>query len=138
MIWVVVIGAILFILFRFLNDYNKDNYDLRGQALNEKFKVIVNMINTVAFNGQGIVTQRDKREFNLYREKENQIINFIYSTGNLTITWKYKYFQKEVIHERTFYDVRNLSLFEQQEIGEIMIEEMGQVVAKHKNNVLNL
>ena len=137
MIWVIVIGVILFFLFRFLNDYNKDNYDLSGQTLSEKFKIIVNMLNKFAFNGQGKITKHDKREFNLYRDKENQIIHFIYGTGNLTIIWKYKYFHKEVVHERTFYDVRNLSLFEQQEIGETMIEEMKQVVAKHKNDVLN-
>ena len=42
---------------------------------------------------------------------QNQIIKFQYSTGHLTITWKYKYFQKEIVHERQFNDVRNLLLF---------------------------
>ena len=77
-----------------------------------------------------------KREFNLYEDGQNQIIKFQYSTGHLTITWKYKYFQKEIVHERQFNDVRNLSLFDQQKIGEQMINEMAIVVERHKNNVI--
>ena len=94
------------------------------------------MINEAAFNGDGSVTTLDKREFNLYEDGQNQIIKFQYSTGHLTITWKYKYFQKEIVHERQFNDVRNLSLFEQQKIGEQMIREMAVVVERHKNNVI--
>ena len=94
------------------------------------------MINDSAFNGDGSVTSLDKREFNLYEDGHNQIIKFQYSTGHLTITWKYKYFQKEIVHERQFNDVRNLSLFDQQKIGEQMIKEMATVVERHKNNVI--
>ena len=41
----------------------------------------------------------------------NQMIEFLYSQGVLAITWKYKYYQKELIHKRSFLNVRNLSLF---------------------------
>ncbi len=136
MIWTIVIVIIGYILIRFFISLSKDNDDLQGRTLDDKFNVIVNMINDAAFNGRGSVTTLDKREFNLYEEGQNQIIKFQYSTGHLTITWKYKYFQKEVVHERQFNDVRNLSLFEQQKIGEQMIKEMAIVVERHKNNVI--
>lgn len=136
MIWVIVIGIIGFILFRFFSDLNKDNYDLQGQSLAEKFSVITAAINDAAYNGRGQVTTLDKRSFNLYEDGQNQIINFQYGTGHLTITWKYKYFQKEVVHERQFNNVRNLSIFEQQKIADRMIMEMSQVVENHKNNVI--
>jgi hypothetical protein len=135
MIWVIGIGIIVFILFRFFNDLNKDNYDLQGQSLAEKFMYTVESLNDAAYNGQGSITTLNKRSFNLYEDGSNQIIHFTYSTGHLIITWKYKYFQKEVIHEKQFNDVRNLSLFEQQKIAEIMIKEMGVVIANHQNNV---
>jgi hypothetical protein len=109
---------------------------LQGRTLDDKFNVIVNMINDAAFDGGGSVTTLDKREFNLYEDGQNQIIKFQFSTGHLTITWKYKYFQKEIVHERQFNDVRNLSLFDQQKIGEQMIKEMAIVVERHKNNVI--
>lgn len=136
MVWTIVIAIIGIILFRFFTSLSKDNDDLQGRTLAEKFNVIVNMINEAAFNGDGSVTTLDKREFNLYEDGQNQIIKFQYSTGHLTITWKYKYFQKEIVHERQFNDVRNLSLFEQQKIGEQMIREMAVVVERHKNNVI--
>ncbi len=119
----------------FFKDVSKDNADLQGQILNEKFKVIVAMVNQVAFQGLGKVNTIDKWEFNLYKQGENQIIHFFYGTGHLTITWKYKYFQKEVEHKRVFNNVRNLSIFEQEKIGRTMIEEMLHVVEKHQRDL---
>lgn len=113
MVWTIVIAIIGIILIRFFSSLSKDNDDLQGRTLSEKFNVIVSMINEAAFNGGGSVTTLDKREFNLYEDGQNQIIKFQYSTGHLTITWKYKYFQKEIVHERQFNEVRNLSLFDQ-------------------------
>ncbi len=136
MIWIIVIAIIGYFLIRFIIDLNKDNYDLQSQTLSEKFQFLVDRLNEAAFNGMGTVTILDKRSFNLYQTGQNQIINFMYSTGHLTITWKYKYFQKEVVHEKQFNNVRNLSIFEQQRIAEIMISEMAVVISNHKNNVL--
>ena len=136
MFWTILIVIVGYILIRFFISLSKDNDDLQGLTLYDKFYVIANMINEAAFNGQGSVNTLDKREFNLYEEGQNQIIKFQYSTGHLTIIWKYKYFQKEVVHERQFNDVRNLSLFEQKKIGEQMISEMAIVVKRHKNNVI--
>lgn len=136
MIWTIVILIIAYILINFFISLSKDNDDLQGRTLNDKFYIIVNMINDAAFNGRGSVTTIDKREFNLYEEGQNQIVKFQYSTGHLTITWKFKYFQKEVVHKRQFDNVRNLSLFEQQKIGNQMIAEMTHIVERHKNNVI--
>lgn len=136
MIWIFVIIIVGFILFKFLSDLDKDNSDLGGKLLDEKFKVIVNAINNAAFEGQGEINKIDKRSFNVYQRNSNQIINFHYSTGTLSISWKYKYYQKEVVHKRDFNDVRNLSLFEQQKIADKMIDDMGIVVENHKNNVM--
>ncbi len=136
MFWIIGIGIIGYILFRFFSDLNKDNYDLQYMTLEKKFQVIVNSINEFAYRGQGTITTVDKRRFNLYQEGQNQIIHFQYGTGHLIIIWKYKYFQKEIVHERQFDDVRNLSLFEQQKIADIMIKEMKQIVQNHKNSVM--
>ncbi|MDC1188609.1 hypothetical protein N8089_02335 [Flavobacteriales bacterium] len=138
MIWTFVIIVVGIIAVKFFISFNKDNDDLQGKKLDEKFGVIVNMINEAAFDGQGSITTFSKREFNLYRNGENQIINFSYGTGHLTINWKYKYFQKEIVHEKQFTDVRNLSLFEQEKIGRQIISEMTIIVEKHKNNVLDI
>ena len=135
MIWAIIIGVIFITLFRFLTDLNKDNYDLQGQSLAEKFKFIVEYLNEAAFQSNGRVVYIDKRSFNLWKDGSNQIILFNYGTGHLTITWNYKYFQKEVVHERVFKNVRNLSLFEQQKIATLMINEMQVVVLDHQRKV---
>lgn len=93
MLWTLILGFLGLLLFRFFISYSKDNDDLQDQPLDKKFNIIINMINDVAFNGKGSVTTLSKREFNLYQEGENQLIKFQYSTGILTITWRYKYFQ---------------------------------------------
>ncbi len=133
---VIIIIIVVIILFRFISALNKDNYDLQGQSLAEKFKFTVEMLNEAVFNGQGEIHIHDKKSFNIYQKGHNQIIHFIYGTGHLTIIWKYKYFQKEVVHEKQFSYVRNLSLFEQQKIAETMINEMAIVIANHQNNVI--
>ena len=135
MIWVLIIAVVGFILFKFLYDLNKDKYDLEGKTLEEKFKVVVNAINNAAYDGNGKVTRLDKRSFNLYQSGSNQIVNFQYSTGTLTITWNFKYYQKEVVHKKDFHEARNLSVFEQQRIADRMIEEMVEVVEEHKMKV---
>jgi hypothetical protein len=140
MIWVILIAVIAIIgviLIMFFISLQKDNEDLQTQSLDQKYFEIVKMINNAAFNGNGSVTILSKREFNLYKHGENQIIQFLYSTGKLTIIWKYKYFHKEVVHERTFGKVRNLSVFEQKALGENLLKEMDTVIERHKQDVLS-
>ena len=131
MTWIIVIGIILFILFKFFLDVKKDDTEL-SIGLDTKFKIIVEEINDAAYKGAGTVKYVDQREFSLYKQGSKQIIFFHYGTGILTITWRYKYFQKEIVHERSFNDVINLSVFEQQNIAISMIKEMVKVIENHQ------
>src|SRR5574337_484042 len=135
-IWVIVIAIAVYVLYKFFSALNKDNYDLQSQTLSEKFRVATNLLNQSAFGGKGIITPLDKRSFNIYKEDANQIINFTYGTGILTITWKYKYFQKEVVHKKQFNDVRNISIFTQQKMAEAMISEMHGIILRHQKSVM--
>ena len=133
MIWTIIGVIVAYFLIKFLMSLNND--DLTDQSLSEKFAIIVNMINKVGFNGNAEIITIDKREFYLFKEGHNQQVLFMYSTGSLTITWKYKYFQKEIVHEKHFDNVRNLSIFEQTSRANQMINEMELVVSKHKNDI---
>jgi len=134
--WFIVFVLIGGILYMFFSDLNKDNQELQHQRLSEKFSYLVEAINMAAYNGQGQVNEVDKRRFNLYQSGQNQIIMFDYSTGHLTITWKYKYFQKEVVHEKRFANVRNISLIQQENMAETMINEMSTIIDAHQKNVM--
>ncbi len=136
MIWTIIAVIIIFFVGKMVVSYQKDNVDLREKPLREKFYVLINRLNEYAFNNGGVITNIDKRECNLYKEGANQIIIFLYSQGTLNITWKYKYFQKEVVHKRSFLNMRNLSLFEQRKMADSLISEMEKVVGEHKEKVL--
>jgi hypothetical protein len=139
MVWIIVILLIVIVLLvKFSSSLNEDNSELGFQTLQEKFSVIVSVLNENAYDGGGAITTLNKRSFNLYSDGSNQIINFNYSTGHLTITWKFKYYQKEIVHKRDFNDVRNLSVFEQEKIANKMIEEMNIVIKRHKQNVFSI
>ena len=135
MIWIIVTSVVGFILYKFFSDLGKDKQVLR-EGLDKKFEIIVNNINDIAFQGLGTVKYTDQRSFNLYKSPSNQIIFFHFGTGILTITWRYKYFQKEVVYERSFKNTRNLSVFEQQKIAEMIAMEILQVIENHQINVL--
>ncbi len=138
MYWIIIIIILIIgYLISFFLGLNKDNQELRKLPLDKKFSIIVGIINNTFFDGVGVITKIDSREFNLYEEGRNQIIKFHYSTGHLTIIWRYKYYQKEIVYERQFNNVRNLSIFEQQEIGEEMISQMLIVIENHKKNVMS-
>jgi len=135
---IIVVIAIILIgsLLLFQTSLSKDNEELNNQPLEEKFFTIVKILNKSAFSDKGEITKLNKRSFNLYGNGENQIINFHYSTGSLTITWKYKYYQKEIIHKKTYNNMRNLSIFEQGEVANKFVEEMNKVIINHKKNVM--
>ena len=136
MTWVIIICIVIAIfLGRFIVELIKDNKDLQDTSLPEKFKLVVDIINDSAFNGNGVIKVVNKRRFTLYQHGENQIIIFEYSTGNLNIQWRYKYLQQEVVHERLFDDARNYGIIEQERIASHIVEEMHVIIVKHINSI---
>lgn len=138
--WIIAIIVTILIVFvgNIILNTQKDKEDLVGKTLEEKFNVIVNSINNEAFDGEGDITYIDKNHFNLYPETSNQIVEFLYSQGMLSITWKYKYLQKEMVYRRNLNDVRNLSLLEQSKIANAIIGEMNLKIQDHKNSVWSI
>lgn len=135
--WIILIIVSILIVFvgKVILNTQKDKEDLLGKSVEEKFNVIVNSINRAAFNGEGEITYIGKNHFNLYPDTSNQIVDFMYSQGMLSIIWKYKYLQKEMVYTRNLTNVRNLSLLEQSKIAHAIIGEMNQKIQEHKNSV---
>lgn len=138
MMWFLIALGIGFVVYRYFSSMQQDSHELDNQSLSEKFRVIIDELNASAFNGKGSVTVHDKRNFNLYEDGQNQIIHFQYSTGILSVNWKYKYYQKEIEYKKDFNNVRNISIFEQKDIAEQIIKEVEVIISKHKSEVLGL
>jgi len=137
MIWI-ILGVVVISLILFTGKFNKDSNDLEHKKLHEKFEYIVTNLNQYAFNGEGEVYEINMRTFNLGATGSNQMITFEYGGGGLTIIWKYKYYQKEVVDKKYFPNVRNLSVFEQEKISQLMIMRMEKVIAQHKDDVMEV
>ena len=93
-----VIGTVVvYILFKFFSSLSEDSSELTRVPMPEKFETIIHLLNNSFFNGEGKINVLDKRTLNIYKENDNKIVFLDYSTGHLTLTMKYKWFQKETI-----------------------------------------
>ena len=139
MIWIVIIGVVVFAIFKILiafnKDLKKDSLDLNGIELSKKFSIIVDLLNEVAFHNKGTVIKVDNKEFKLYGEGQNKIIYFLYAAGHLTVTWKYKYLHKEVVYKKALHNARNISDEEQENFCKNLVLEMSDVIKKHQKKV---
>lgn len=133
----IIIGILIvgYIIYRFRADMKKDGKILNAIKLDLHFKELVEILNNRVFNGEGEVTKIDKREFNLYQDGQNTIINFIYNSGILTITWKYKYLQKEVIHTKRYNNAINISKPDHRKIAENLVNEMDIIINNHQKKI---
>lgn len=140
MFWAILLAIVAFVIIKmtvsFFGGLSQDNRELSSVPAPSKFHYLVEDLNNYAFDGQASVHQYDKRSFALLNNT-NQMIVFQYSTGNLEIVWRYKYYQQEVSHRKLFADCRNITTDEQHRIAQAMISEMESVVERHKQNVMS-
>ena len=138
LIFLLVIFVLALIFVPFTRQLVKDKEELSRNPINKKFEILVGVINDVMLEGKGEVTlfDDDPRLMNLMSDdKRNMLIQFYYSTGNLSITLKYKFLQKELVYEKQFSGLRNLSAFMQRDIANEFIEICGRKIAEHQQNV---
>jgi len=116
----------------------KDKLELRQNPINKKFELLVSIINDAMLGGKGEITlfDDDPRLMNLMSDdRRNLLIEFYYSTGNLTITLNYKYFQKELVHKEVYPNVRNITIFGQKDIANSFIEVCNKKIFEHQQKV---
>lgn len=138
LIFLLVIFVLALIFVPFTRQLVKDKEELSRNPINKKFEILVGVINDVMLDGKGEVTlfDDDPRLMNLMSDdKRNMLIQFYYSTGNLSITLKYKFLQKELVYEKQFSGLRNLSAFMQRDIANEFIEICGRKIAEQQQNV---
>lgn len=113
----------------------KDKIELKETPINKKFELLVSIINDTMLGGLGEITlfENNPRMMNLMSESQrNMLIQFYYSTGNLTIILNYKYFQKELVHKELYSNVRNITIFRQKDIANSFIEIAFRKIREHQ------
>ena len=138
LIFFLVVFVLALIFVPFTRQLVKDKEELSRNPINKKFEILVGVINDIMLDGKGEVTlfEDEPRLMNLMsEERRNMLIQFYYSTGNLTITLNYKFFQKELVYKKQFSGLRNLSAFMQHDIANEFIEVCNKKISEHQQNV---
>ena len=92
LIFLLVIFVLALIFVPFTRQLVKDKEELSRNPINKKFEILVGVINDIMLDGKGEITlfDDDPRLMNLMSEdKRNMLIQFHYSTGDLTIILNY-------------------------------------------------
>lgn len=134
MIYIIIIIALVVII-AFVRSLAEDNEEFSNQSVTEKFKPLINDLNNKVYGGGAETTILSKRSFNLYKKPSNEIIQFLYSSGGLTVKWSYKYFQKEMIKTKVLANARNISVFDQLAFSEKLISFMNGEKMKFQTSI---
>ena len=134
-----IILVLALIILPFTKALMKDKQDLRERPIEVRFKVLIDEINKAILDGKGKTVypeENDKRWLNLHSDnKANYLIQFNYSTGNLTIYLNYLYLHKELNANVPFYNVRNVDAFTQKRMANEFIQKMRVAIAKHQETI---
>ena len=133
MLWIILIAIIGMSIIGFMRGMNKDNEDLQGQTLSEKFSVMVDLINQEIFNGMGHVEEHGKRDFTLYAPGVPHTLYFLYGAGNLRVEWRAVLFGQKHIVSKEFHNPRNVTDKEQEQMAFTLAQRFQQEVMKTLN-----
>lgn len=138
LITLVVVLILALLIVPFTRQIVLDKEELSKTPINEKFKILADIVNEKLFDGRGELTllDDDPRQMNIFcKEQANYLIKFYYSTGNLTIILNYKYFHNELKYEELYSGLRNLSAFMQKDIAYSFLEVCHKKVLEHQQKV---
>ena len=133
-----VVFVIIFFIYKtfkaFYKDYKADEIDIKN-GLENKFKTLINKLNQFAFNNEGVVNNTCNRGFNLYKKGSPQIILFYYSTGILSIEWKVKHQNQELILNEKIDKAKDILEPELKQYAEWLIEEFVERYLPFKDRI---
>lgn len=139
LIVILVILVLALLILPFSKELMKDKQELRATPIEKKFKVLIDEINAAFLDGRGTIhypVQGDLRWVNLHSDaKANYLIQFNYSTGNLTVYMNYKYFQKEMKANVPFYHVRDVDAFTQKRMANEFVQKMRMAIKRHQESI---
>ena len=135
LIFMLVLLVLALLIVPFARDMVKDRLEFQEQTLDKKFEVLIEHLNQGLMFGDAHITtfDNDPRSLNIFSDAHaNRIIHFMYSTGHLTIEMCYKYFQKELCFSHQYYNLRNITIFDQKNIARDFIERAKIKIAQHE------
>ena len=140
LIILLILVVLFLLLYPFLGALIKDKRELADTKLADKFPFFFKAISAGLFDGLGQIHEfdDDPRALNMMSTdpmRQNMIVHFLYSTGNMIIELGYKYYQQELRFQYTAYGLRNASVFTQKDKANAFVEVARQKIREHQNKV---
>ena len=123
------------IILAYTRDLLKDRMELRKTRIEDKFRIILGEIDFSLLNGKGtILPHSQPRTVNMC--DDHVMISLWYGTGHLTITMVYEFEGREIIFDRTYGNVRDITDDDQRNIARnYFIPYAREQVEQHRMNV---
>lgn len=138
----IIIAVILLLGLIFIPFFRQlyiDKCELKKQPLKEMFATLIETINQELFNGNADLKtfDDDPRIANMMDDdRPNLIVRYYYSTGNMSVSLGYKYFQKELKFTKQFH-MRGSDDNYQRNCGRAFVEEALKKMKAHERLVLS-
>lgn len=139
LIVLIVIILLLVIIVPFVRQLLMDKRDLRNFPIEERFKTIMNVVNNELFEGKAELTlfDDDPRLANMMnKDRPSMLVQFYYSTGNLTVTLNHMCFRHGLVWKKLFSNARNWSEFNQVDCGRDFVENAIHQIREHEAYVM--
>ncbi|MDY3338251.1 hypothetical protein PG279_03535 [Riemerella anatipestifer] len=131
-VWVI---TVLIISFLVIKSFMKFKHSIEDENIKDKFSVLIDGLNNYCYQGKGEITKISKQSLNIYKKGSCQIVNLYYSKGTLTVIWKFKYFQQEMIYNKNFTNIKDVDEEWQLNALKIIIPEFLEQYAEHESKV---
>lgn len=130
-----IITLLAMIFLPFSRALMKDRSELHENPMEKKFNILITRINNLLMGGHGDIVKfkEDPRMLNLFDESlPDMLIHFYYSTGTLTITLNYKYYNDELVKKMQFHNLRQADTFKQMDVANNFCEEASFAIREHR------
>lgn len=137
LIVLLIITLVALIFIPFSKALMRDRRELRANPMERKFGLLISRINTLMMNGSGeVIKTSNPRQVNLFSDDvPNMLICIFYSTGIVTVTLKYKYYQVELVKDFKYYDMREADAFRQTDVANSFAEDAAIAIQQHQRVV---
>ena len=122
-------------IFYYRKQTKKDDEILRSITLEQALSILINELNTYAFNGNGHITHLNKTSIQIYLQNSSQIITLNLLGGIVTLVWKMKIMGREFVYSINLTNIQNVTGEEQRKSAQLIIRQFEEKLEKFKDNL---
>ena len=130
-----IVYPLIKFIFYYRKQTKKDDEILRSITLEQALSILINELNTYAFNGNGHITHLNKTSIQIYLQNSSQIITLNLLGGIVTLVWKMKIMGREFVYSINLTNIQNVTGEEQRKSAQLIIRQFEEKLEKFKDNL---